>query len=139
MITAVWASIKHLRPLNVRLGYCAIYNYTLATWAVQRGYLSLIPIAEPNRAQWRDRNLALLARARFDLHQAPGRVAMLLNLVAGTLLLLARGTVGIMLVVQAVRDPGLLTIGIGAVVGGFFVLQALSRLLAMLTGRRRQP
>jgi hypothetical protein len=52
MVFSVWAAIKHTKPLNVRLGYCAAVDHLLGDWAVRRGYLSLIPIPPEHRELW---------------------------------------------------------------------------------------
>lgn len=134
MVCAVWGAIKYTKPLNVRLGYCAAVDHQIGEWAVRRGYLSLIPIPPEHRERWAGRNDALLEQAEQDVGIGSGRVAMLVNLGSAAVILLAKLALGVLLIINAFRHPGWLSIGIGGLVGAFYLLQCLVRLPIMLGG-----
>ncbi len=134
MVFAVWATMKHTKPLNVRLGYCAVVGHELGTWGVRRGYLSLIRIPEERREFWLAKNNELLELAETDLHVPAGRAAVFLNIALSGLVFLGKLAIGVLLIISAWREPGWLSIGIGGVVGAFFLLQSLVRLPIMVRG-----
>lgn len=134
MVLALLAALRHTKPLNVRLGYCAVVDPTLCEWGVRRGYLSLIPVPHEHRERWADRNNELLAQAEEDADLPAGRTSALINVGSSALVLLAKVSIGVMLLVAAWREPGWASVGIGGAVGAFFVVQSIVRLPTMLAG-----
>lgn len=132
MVFSVWAVLKHTKPLHARLGYCAVVDPELGSWAMARGYLSLSEVPRELREAWRGRNDELLERAETDVHAPAGKVAILADVVLTGTLYLSKITVAGLLLVAAWRQPGWLTVGIGGVIAGFFVVQSIARLPFML-------
>jgi hypothetical protein len=134
MVLAVWGAIKHTKSLNVRLGYCAAVDHQIGEWAVRRRYLSLIPVPPEYRERWAGRNDALLEQAAQDVGSSSGLAGMLLNIGSAAVLIVAKLGIGLLLIINAFRHPGWLSIGIGGLVGAFFLLQSLVRLPIMFSG-----
>jgi hypothetical protein len=134
MVLSVWAATRHTKPLNVRLGYCAVADPMICEWGVRRGYLDLIMVPPERRERWIERNDELLEQAEEDSGLASGRATVLVNISSTAVVFLAKLALGIMLVAAAWREPSWKSIGLGGAVGAFFLLQSLVRLPVMLAG-----
>lgn len=129
---SLWAVLRHTKPLHARLGYCAAVDHELGIWAMARGYLSLRVVPSELRETWRARNSELLERAETDAYAPVGKLVAMADVVLTGVLYVSKVTVAVLLLASAWRQPGWLTIGVGGVIAGFFVLQSLARLPFML-------
>jgi hypothetical protein len=123
-----WIGTKATISLNVRLAYCAAIDSSIGVWATRKGYLSLVPMPDDLVDQCRELNKQYSEIARTDLEVRASKLVTCINLTLGFLILLAKTIIGVMLIVAAVRSPDGLTIGVGGIVGAFYLIQSVVRI-----------